>query len=216
MHPMDHARTRPDHPAVIMAGSGATMTFGQMDEEANRFAQLLRARGLGAGAAFAVLLENRLEYYSVIWGSQRAGTVLVPVSTRLTAPEIAYILEDSGARLLVTSRKYAPVLAGVRERCPDLAVLAMEGTGDEDFAAALAAQPAEPIADRSAGLTMLYSSGTTGRPKGVRPRPPEDPAPNAPVALLGLAIMGAGMPADGSMVYLSPAPLSPAAPIGAA
>jgi fatty-acyl-CoA synthase len=214
MHPIDHARTRPDHPAVIMAGSGATMTFGEMDAQANRFAHLLRSQGLGAGEAFAVLLENRLEYYSVIWGSQRAGTVLVPISTRLTAPEIAYIVADSEARLLVTSRNYANVLDGVRERCPDVAVLMMDGAGDEDFSAALAAQPAEPIPDQSAGLTMLYSSGTTGRPKGVRPRPPEDPSPTAPVALMGLAIMGAGMPADGSMVYLSPAPLYHAAPMG--
>ena len=214
MHPIEHARTRPQHPAVVMAGSGAQMTYGEMDNAANRFAQLLRSRGLGPGDAFAVLLENRLEYYTLIWGSQRAGTLMVPVSTRLTAPEIAYILDDSETRLLITSRKYADVLAAIRERCPEIDVLVMDGEGAEDFAAALAAQPAEPIADQSAGLTMLYSSGTTGRPKGVRPRPPEDPSPTAPVALMGLAVMGAGMPTDGSMVYLSPAPLYHAAPIG--
>ncbi|ANY18892.1 Long-chain-fatty-acid--CoA ligase FadD13 [Tsuneonella dongtanensis] len=214
MHPIEHARTRPDHPAVIMAGSGERMTYGEMDHEANRFAQLLRARGLEAGDAFAVLLENRLEYYTVYWGSQRAGTVLVPISTRLTAPEIAYILTDSDAKLLITSTKYGGILGGIRERCPDLSVLVLDGEGDEAFGPALAAQPAEPIADQSAGLGMLYSSGTTGRPKGVRPRAPEDPSPTAPVALMGLAIMGAGMPADGSMVYLSPAPLYHAAPLG--
>ncbi|MGN3974531.1 acyl-CoA synthetase [Tsuneonella sp. SYSU-LHT278] len=214
MHPIEHARTRPDHPAVIMAGSGETMTFGEMDRRANSFAHLLRDRGLGAGDAFAVLLENRPEFYTVIWGSQRAGTILIPVSTRLTAPEIAYILADGEAKLLVTSASYAGVLGDVRQRCPGLDVLVMDEGGSEDFADALAAQPAEPIADESAGLTMLYSSGTTGRPKGVRPRPPEDPSPTAPVALMGLAIMGAGMPADGSMVYLSPAPLYHAAPIG--
>ncbi|MCT2557741.1 acyl-CoA synthetase [Tsuneonella sp. YG55] len=214
MHPIEHARTRPDHPAVIMAGSGETMTFGEMDRAANRFAHLLRSRGLGAGDAFAVLLENRPEFYTVIWGSQRAGTILIPVSTRLTAPEIAYILSDGEAKLLVTSTRYTDVLGTIRDRCPDLDVLVMDEGGEADFAAALSAQPAEPIADQSAGLTMLYSSGTTGRPKGVRPRPPEDPSPTAPVALMGLAVMGAGMPADGSMVYLSPAPLYHAAPIG--
>lgn len=218
LHPTAHAATRPDHPAVIMAGSGETITFREMEDEANRFAQLLRARGLGpnesGGDAFAVLLENRIEYFTLIWGSQRSGTMLVPISTRLTAPEIAYILRDSGAKLLITSTAFADVLEGVRAECPDLPVLVMGGSGDEDFAAALAAQPAEPIEDQSAGVVMLYSSGTTGRPKGIRPAPPADPDPQAAIPLMGLAVMGAGMPTDGSMVYLSPAPLYHAAPIG--
>jgi len=111
MHPIQHAQSRPDHPAVIMAGSGETMTFGEMDAEANRFAQLLRAHGFGSGDAFALLLENRVEFFTIIWGSQRAGTMLVPVSTRLTAPETAYILQDSGAKLLIASRRFDDVLA---------------------------------------------------------------------------------------------------------
>ena len=214
MHPIAHAANRPDHPAVIMAASGKQITFGEMDEAANRFAQLLRTRGLVPGDAFAVLLENRIEYFTLIWGSQRAGTMLVPVSTRLTAPEIAYILLDSEAKFLVTSPAFADVLPDLRSGCPDLPVLIVDGGGEDDFAAALDAQSPEPIADQSAGLVMLYSSGTTGRPKGIRPAPPEDPDPQAVVPLLGLAVMGAGMPTDGSMVYLSPAPLYHAAPIG--
>ncbi|WP_172970311.1 acyl-CoA synthetase [Erythrobacter sp. THAF29] len=214
MHPIAHAANRPDHPAVIMAGSGEQMTFGEMDAEANRFAQMLRARGLGAGDAFAVLLENRIEFFTLVWGSQRAGTMLVPISTRLTAPEIAYILRDSGARFLITSSTFESVLPGVREECPDIPILVMDAEGEDSFASALAAQPAEPIEDQSAGMVMLYSSGTTGRPKGIQPAPPEDPDPQAAIPLMGLAIMAAGMPADGSMVYLSPAPLYHAAPIG--
>ena len=218
LHPTAHAANRPDHPAVIMAGSGKQMTFREMEDEANRFARLLRARGLGpneaGGDAFAVLLDNRIEYFTLIWGSQRAGTMLVPISTRLTAPEIAYILRDSEAKFLITSTAFADVLEGVRAECPDLPVLVMDAGGEEDFAAALAQQPAEPIPDQTAGLVMLYSSGTTGRPKGIRPAPPEDPDPQAANALMGLAVMGAGMPTDGSMVYLSPAPLYHAAPIG--
>ncbi|WP_407876400.1 acyl-CoA synthetase [Qipengyuania nanhaisediminis] len=214
MHPIAHAANRPDHPAVIMAGSGARMSYGEMDEAANRFAQLLRARGLGPDDAFAVLMENRIEYFPVLWGSQRAGTLLVPISTRLTAPEIAYIVNDSGARLLITSPHFDDVLPDIRRACPDIEVLVAGGQGEDGFDAALAAQPAEPIADQRAGATMLYSSGTTGRPKGIRPAPPEDPDPQAPIPFLGLATMGAGMPADGSMVYLSPAPLYHAAPLG--
>ncbi|KPP84444.1 acyl-CoA synthetase [Erythrobacter sp. HL-111] len=218
LHPTAHAATRPDHPAVIMAGSGKQITFREMEDEANRFARLLRARGLGpneaGGDAFAVLLENRIEYFTLIWGSQRSGTMLVPISTRLTAPEIAYILRDSEAKLLITSTAFSDVLEGVRRECPDLPVLVMDGEGEEDFAAALSARSAEPIEDQTAGSVMLYSSGTTGRPKGIRPAPPADPDPQAAVPLMGLAVMGAGMPTDGSMVYLSPAPLYHAAPIG--
>ena len=214
MHPITHAQTRPDHPAMIMAGSGETVTFGEMDAYANRFAQLLRARGLDRGDHFAVLMENNVHYLQVVWGSQRAGTMMVPISTRLTAPEIAYILKDAGAKFLLTSTHYAEAIAGIRNECPDLPLLIVGGEGDEDYEAALAAQPSEPIADQAPGQYMLYSSGTTGRPKGVKPAPPEDDDILAINPLVGLAVMGAGMPADGSMVYLSPAPLYHAAPIG--
>ena len=214
MHPITHAQTRPDHPAMIMAGSGETVTFGEMDAYANRFAQLLRARGLERGDHFAVLMENNVHYLQVVWGSQRAGTMMVPISTRLTAPEIAYILKDAGAKFLLTSTHYAEAIAGIRNECPDLPLLIVGGEGDEHYEAALAAQPSEPIADQAPGQYMLYSSGTTGRPKGVKPAPPEDDDILAINPLVGLAVMGAGMPADGSMVYLSPAPLYHAAPIG--
>lgn len=214
LHPTAHAAARPDHPAVIMAGNGAVTSYATMDADADRFARLLRAHGLGTGDAFAVLLENRAEYFTLIWGSQRAGTMLVPVSTRLTGPEIQYILRDSEAKLLVTSSGFAEMLPAIREQCAGLAVLVIGSQDEEDFAAALAAQTADPIEDQSAGLVMLYSSGTTGRPKGIKPPPPADPDPLAANPLVALATMGAGMPADGTMVYLSPAPLYHAAPIG--
>ncbi len=213
MHPIAHAAKRPDHPAVIMAGSGQQMTYGEMDAAANRFSQLLRGRGLAADDAFAVLLENRIEYFTLMWGSQRSGTLLVPVSTRLTAPEIAYILNDSGAKLLITSPMFDPLMDDIRAECPDLEILVADGEGEANFETVLMSHSAEPISDQRAGASMLYSSGTTGRPKGIRPAPPEDPDPQAMIPFLGLATMGAGMPADGSMVYLSPAPLYHAAPL---
>ena len=214
MHPIQHAAARPDHPAIIMASTGETVTYGEMDAYANRFAQLLRARGFAPDDAFAVLMENNADYLQLVWGSQRAGTMLVPISSRLTAPEIAYILKDSQAKMLISSGKFAEVLEGIRAECPDIAILLADGTGEESLHDAIAAQPAEPIADQAPGLVMLYSSGTTGRPKGIRPAPPEDRDITAVVPLVGLAVMGAGMPSDGSMVYLSPAPLYHAAPIG--
>ncbi len=214
MHPIAHAANNPDHPAVIMAGSGERMTYGEMDRASNQFANLLRSRGFKPEDAFGVLLENRMEFYPLIWGSQRIGTMLVPISTRLTAPEIAYILQDSETKLLITSTQFEPVLDGIKDQCPGLEILIMDAGDDADFAAALDAQSGDRVSHQSAGLVMLYSSGTTGRPKGVRPAPPEDPDPQAANPLMALAMMGAGMPADGTMVYLSPAPLYHAAPIG--
>jgi fatty-acyl-CoA synthase len=214
MHPITHAQTRPDHPAVIVAETGEQLTYAELDFEANRFAHLLRSHGLKPDDAFGVLLENRIEFFPIIWGSQRIGTMLVPISTRLTAPEISYILQDSQAKVLITSTYFAPVLDDIRAALPDLTILVMDGDGDANYANALSAQSAEAPADQTVGMNMLYSSGTTGRPKGIRPAPPEDTDPQAVVPFLGLATMGAGMPADGSMVYLSPAPLYHAAPIG--
>ncbi|MBX7514075.1 acyl-CoA synthetase [Qipengyuania sp. GH38] len=214
MHPITHAQARPDHPAIIMAGTGETVTYGEMDAYANRFTQLLRARGLKRGDHVAILMENTIDYLQLVWGSQRAGTMMVPISTRLTAPEICYILKDAGAKLLVTSRYFDEVMDDIRADCPDIAILAKGGEGEENLTEALAKYPADPIADQAPGQYMLYSSGTTGRPKGIRPAPPADDDILAVNPLVGLAVMGVGWPADGSMIYLSPAPLYHAAPLG--
>ena len=214
MHPIAHAQARPDHPAIIMAASGETVSYRQLDETANRFAHLLRSRGIEAGGHFGLLMENNALYLQLVWGSQRSGAMMVPISTRLTAPEIAYILRDCDAKLLVTSTYFADRIEALRALCPECEFLVLDGEGEEDLAKALADQPDAPLSDPVPGQYMLYSSGTTGRPKGVRPRAPDSDDIQAAVPLVGLAVMGAGMPADGSMVYLSPAPLYHAAPLG--
>lgn len=213
MHPISHAQSRPDHPAVIMANSGETMTFGEMEAFANRFAHVLRAHGLGPDDAVALVLENRIEYLPLNWGSQRAGTVVVPVSTHLTAPEVAYILKDSGAKLLITSTRFAGLLEDLESEHSGTEILVFDEEGPRNAQAALEAQPVEPIADQQAGYDMMYSSGTTGRPKGIRPAAPQDPDPQAVTPLLMLMTGGFGIPADGSCVYLSPGPLYHAAPL---
>ena len=214
MHPITHAQARPDHPAIIMAGSGKTVSYGEMEAYANRFAQLMRARGLNRGDHVAILMENNADYLQLVWGAQRCGIMMVPISTRLTAPEICYILDDAGAKLLITTHAFDEVMQDIRRECAGVPVLLLGGSGEESLEDALAAQPAEPIADPLPGQYMLYSSGTTGRPKGIRPAPPDDDDVLAVTPLVGLAVMGVGWPTDGSMIYLSPAPLYHAAPLG--
>jgi long-chain acyl-CoA synthetase len=207
-HPSIHARTSPDKPAVIMAQSGQVVTYGELDTASNRFAQLLRARGLAIGDTVALCFDNNPVFFALCWGAQRAGLVYVAISCRLTAPEVAYIAHDSGARLLVGN---APILDEVARLEPGLPQLRLGGAGDRDLVTALAAMPADPIADERAGIDMLYSSGTTGKPKGVRVPLPEDPAIGGSNGLMEIARGAFGF--GPHSVYLSPAPLYHAAPL---
>ncbi|MFN4135674.1 MAG: acyl-CoA synthetase [Novosphingobium sp.] len=210
-HPKFHAARNPDRPAVIMGGSGAMLTYAELDAASNRFAQLLRSRGLQIGDTIALCLENRADYFALAWGAQRAGLVYVAVSSRLAAPEIAYIARDSGSRLLIGSAYTAPVLDEVAKLAPDVPQLRFDTDGPMSLDAALAAMPDTPIADERAGCDMLYSSGTTGKPKGVRIPLPEDPEIGAVNSLIGIAAQAFGI--TGDAVYLSPAPLYHAAPL---
>ena len=210
-HPCFHAQTHPDKPAVIMTGSGTVVTYGELDAQSNRFAQLLRARGIGIGDTIALCFENHPEFFALCWGAQRAGIVYVAISSRLTPPEVAYIARDSGAKLLVGLNTLAHLLDAVAAEVPEVPQLRLGGAGEHDLAAALATMPATPIADERAGCDMLYSSGTTGKPKGVRVPLPDEPAIGFSPSLVALTIGVFGFGFD--TVYLSPAPLYHAAPL---
>ena len=208
MHPFVHATATPDKPAIVMAGSGATLTYAGLEARSNRVAHLLRAQGLARGDTIALLMDNGLDFLCVCWGAQRAGLVFVAMSTKLTADEARYIIEDSGARCIVASASLGAVAAAL----PAAARFASGGQvpGYDDLDAALATQPETRIADESPGRDMLYSSGTTGRPKGVRGPLPTGRIDDAE-ALQGLVTGLYGFGPD--MVYLSPAPLYHAAPL---
>lgn len=211
MHPYLHAQKNPDKPAVIMAGTGQTITYGEMDKRSNQIAQLYRSRGLQIDETVAICMENHPEYFNVIWGSQRSGMVQVAISSRLTTDEISYILSDSGAKLLISSEKMLPLMDELRKTNPDVEQLIF-GSGDErDLDAALSDMPTTPIADQRPGCDMLYSSGTTGRPKGIRMALPESDTLDIPNGLGVLAQMIFNFHED--CVYLSPAPLYHAAPL---
>ncbi|WP_260597035.1 acyl-CoA synthetase [Sphingomonas endolithica] len=210
MHPSVHGRATPDKPALIVAETGETVSYAALEARSNRAAQLFRARGLAPGDTIALFLDNIPEYFDLTWGAQRSGLFYVCIPAKLTAPEVEYILADSGATLLIASA----ALAAVAEKI-DLGGRSALAVGPiaawEDWATAVSAMPATPIADERAGVDMLYSSGTTGRPKGVRVALPEDPAIAAPNVLMQLAVGLYGLGAD--TIYLSPAPLYHAAPL---
>ncbi|MEM1313808.1 MAG: acyl-CoA synthetase, partial [Pseudomonadota bacterium] len=192
-----------------MSDTGEAVTFAQLEARANQGAHLLRALGVGIGDHIAVLMENRREFLEVCFAADRAGVYYTCISTHLTAPEVAYIAADCGAKLLISSARFSEVLAALPEDLPRYAVGAPP-RGCESWDAAAAAQPETPIADERQGLDMLYSSGTTGRPKGIKWPLPEQP-PGGRNMLIDLLSSLFGYAADSR--YLCPAPLYHAAPL---
>jgi long-chain acyl-CoA synthetase len=210
LHPFHHAKTNPEKPAVIVAETGEVRTYKQLDDASNRVAQFFRSKGLAHGDVIALMLENTPDYYNLTWGAQRAGLYYVCISSRLTQDETDYILENSGAKLFIVSASLSTEAQKLETKI-DRYALAGTVPGYGLWEDAVAAMPATPIADERAGVDMLYSSGTTGRPKGVRVPLPEDPAIDQSNALIALA-MGLYR-FNSSSIYLSPAPLYHAAPL---
>jgi long-chain acyl-CoA synthetase len=214
MYPGQYARTQPDHPAVIMAGSGETITYGALEARSNRLAHLLRARGLGRLDHWSIFLENHARYVECCAAGERAGHYYTCVNSYLTADELAYILNNSQSRVLITSQAKREVALAALPACPGIELtLIVDGPGEGErvlnLEQATAPFPITPIADEALGTAMLYSSGTTGRPKGiVRPLPDQPPSQKLPIFdfLLKLWQYREGM------IYLSPAPLYHSAP----
>ncbi len=198
-----------------MAASGETVTYAQLDARSNQGAHLLRSLGIGAGDAIALFMDNSPRYYEVLWAAQRSGVRFTCISSKLTPGEVEYIVHDSGAKALIASAGVAPAALATAPLIPGVELLMVDGATQpyRSFEGAREAFPTTPIADESAGAAMLYSSGTTGRPKGVRRAGVDGPqpidAPN-PLSVVGQALYGW----DETTVYLSPAPLYHAAPLG--
>jgi long-chain acyl-CoA synthetase len=213
MYPAVHAEKSPDKAALIMAASGQTVTYKELDELSNQGAQLLYSLGLRRGDHIALCLENCAEFFIVAWAAQRSGIYFTTISSRLTPPEVEYIVDDCEAKVFVTSETMLEVAEGLADRCPKLVARYMIGnpsSGYDSWATAVADQPRTPLAKESEGAAMVYSSGTTGRPKGIKHPLPEGPmgAPSPIVSLL-VALYGA----TEDSIYLSPAPLYHAAPL---
>lgn len=202
-----------DAPAFIMAASGEVVSFGDLERRANQGAHLLRAQGIGQGDHIAVLMENRREMLEVCFAADRAGIYYTTISTHLNGDEIGYILADCDARFLITSERFAGLLPDLAKVLGDHSKIMVVGDGADNFprwTEELSRHKMTPIPDEAQGLDMLYSSGTTGRPKGIKW--PLDHAPPGQRSMLVDLLTGL-FGYDSGTRYLCPAPLYHAAPL---
>lgn len=209
MFPGIWAARTPDKPAIVMAGSGRTLTYQELEERSLRVARHLRACGLRRGDVVALLTDNRPEAYEVYWAALRSGLYITAVNSHLSADEVASIVTDCGAKALVVSAD-VPAVASLDVPVEHRLAYGGEVDGYADYEAALAVAGTEPIPE-SHGDDLLYSSGTTGRPKGIR-----SPLPEITVGEPGYVyplVFGTTYAFDDSSVYLSPAPVYHAAPL---
>src|SRR3954454_2499617 len=159
MFPGDFALTASDRTAVILAGSGQVISYAELDAGANRLSQLLRSLGLEPGDHVAICIENHPLALTMAWGARYAGLVYTFASSRLTREELAYIVNDCGARVFISSAYLGDLAASIVGDTPAVeARFMIDGTveGYESYEDAVAAQPADPLPDRVDGVDMLY------------------------------------------------------------
>jgi acyl-CoA synthetase (AMP-forming)/AMP-acid ligase II len=213
MWPGKHAQERPEHVAFVMASTGEAVTYRELNDGSNRFAQCLYAAGLRFGDHIAVLMENRPEFFEVCWAAQRSGLYYTCINWHFNADETAYILDDCDAQVLVISDRFRDVAGELLDKMPGVKLRLMVGDvvdGYDSYEETRDRYPAEPLEEELEGTRMLYSSGTTGRPKGVRYKIARQRVGAQPLEM-GMMTTVWGM--DENAVYLSPAPLYHSAPL---
>jgi len=214
MYPGEYATTRADEPVFIMANSGEVVTYRQYEERTNQLAHLYRAQGLKRRDHVAFFFENNPRMLEAEGGAERSGLYYTCINSYLAPDEVAYIVNDSESRIVITSAAKREVAMQLPELCPNVERWLMADIDAPDgpfepLAAAMAEHPTTRIDDEQLGAAMLYSSGTTGRPKGIlRPLPEE--APSQPLAVMGFVRFMFGF--REGLRYLSPAPLYHSAP----
>jgi long-chain acyl-CoA synthetase len=205
--------TELSHAAIVVASTGEKVSHQQLLERSRGIARLLHDRGLRVGDHIAIMLPNTHRYFEIAWAAQRSGLYYTPVNFHLTAEEAAYIVGDCGAKALFSTSTLGPLALDVAAATGGVAIrLSTDGPidGFELLDDALMDTPAEPASREVEGVAMFYSSGTTGRPKGIVRPLPDLPFPS-PTSLGGL--MHGLYRFDETSVYLSPAPLYHAAPL---
>ncbi|MEU1958368.1 acyl-CoA synthetase [Nocardia sp. NPDC019304] len=215
MYPGAHVDRFPDKPAVVVAESGEALTYRELEENSVRLARHLRDAGLRNGDHVALLSGNDPKIYEVYWAALRTGLYITAVNRHLSPSEISYIVDDCGARALIVSAGLADAAEQIVPETPGVEIrLAFGGhvPGYKSYEEAIAASSPEPLPDQPRGADMLYSSGTTGRPKGIKQPLPDRQVGDAPGDTY-TAIFGPLYGFDTETVYLSPAPLYHAAPL---
>jgi long-chain acyl-CoA synthetase len=214
MFARQHALEHPDQAAIIMAASGETVTYGQYEARSNQVAHFLRAAGLRRGDHISVFMENNPRLLEIGAGAERTGLYFTLINRYLAPDEVAYIVTNSRSRLLFSSEEMRDIAEAAAAKSPQLEHLLIAGSGAlpagwQGYEAAIAGCPAEPVPDESLGAAMLYSSGTTGQPKGIlRALPATAPSEPLPVMQFVSALFGFRP----GMTYLNPAPLYHSAP----
>lgn len=212
-YPSAIARSAPDTVAYKMCHTGETVSFGQLESRSNQGAHLFRSCGLKTGDHVVILMENNRHFLEICYSADRSGLYYTTTSTYFTPYEIEYIIRDCRAKVFIVSRAMAEVAAQLVSRMPDVGHRYMVGgaiPGYESWEAACADFPEDPISDEMQGLDMLYSSGTTGRPKGVK-WSLTGKKPGESTMLIDLLSKLFGY--DGDTRYLCPGPLYHAAPL---
>ncbi len=209
-----YAELNPERPAFVMSNSGTTVSYREYDNRTNQLAHLLRDLGLQRLDHYSIFMENNDRYLECCGAGERAGLYYTCINSYLKDEELAYILNNSESRILITSADKLEVAREALVHCPNIEkclVVGADGDGEQvvNYEQALSAYPTEPIADEYLGTPMLYSSGTTGRPKGIL-RPLEVVSPGEAMPLYHFLSNIWQYRED--MVYLSPAPLYHSAP----
>ncbi|MDX6233748.1 MAG: long-chain acyl-CoA synthetase [Nocardioidaceae bacterium] len=213
MYPGIHAESTPDKPAIVMAGSGRTLTYRQLEDSSASLASALHGLGLRKGDVVAVLADNAPEVFEVLWATLRSGLYITPVNRNLAPDEVAYIVNDSDAKVLIVSAGLEELALKVRGQVPGVQHAYAFGGAVEGYESyeQLLARAGERLADQPRGSDMMYSSGTTGRPKGVRSvlLPIQVDEPGDPIT----GLLGGPFKVGPADTYLQPAPIYHAAPL---
>ena len=211
-HPASIARSDPGRPAFMLYEDGATLSYGALAERSARAANLLAGLGVREGDTIAILMENNIRYPELLWAAKDSGLRYVSISSHLNAADAAYIITDCDARAVIASHALRELACASVEMLSHRPVLLMVDGAEAPFAdydSLLADRPASPLEGRRRGASMLYSSGTTGRPKGVR-TPIADVPPSVPPVRFGMLIEQYGF--NERSLFLNPAPFYHAGP----